>query len=256
VAAATLSPLAVPGTPRALDGDDVLFTTGLLLYDKGSWNTLAAGLAALEAGNPAPLRQLTDAAYGRNADGTYDSASDAYFVLGAVEQAFETDAELLRGAGEAAFADFSHFYSNVGYSELPYALFPIRSTGVFRGPFAAPADAATILVVGTTFDPATPYSGAQAMVEQLGNARLLTMQGDGHTAYGGNSACIDAGIDAYLIDGTLPEPGAECEQQVPFGGAQNAAFVAADRATIGGELAAVATRSPRPILYRGRWIEL
>jgi hypothetical protein len=42
------------------------------------------------------------------------------------------------------------------------------------------------------------------------------MEGDGHTAYGGNSTCIDAATEAYLVDLTLPEPGAECLQEVPF----------------------------------------
>ena len=31
------------------------------------------------------------------------------------------------------------------------------------------------------------------------------MRGDGHTAYGGNSSCIDAAVDAYLED--LDGPG-------------------------------------------------
>jgi hypothetical protein len=53
-------------------------------------------------------------------------------------------------------------------------------------------------------------------VAELGNARLLTMEGDGHTAYGGNSACIDAAVDAYLVDGALPPAGTVCQQEVPF----------------------------------------
>jgi hypothetical protein len=53
-------------------------------------------------------------------------------------------------------------------------------------------------------------------VSELGNARLLTMRGDGHTAYGGNSPCIDAAVDAYLEDGTVPAKGTTCPQEVPF----------------------------------------
>lgn len=54
------------------------------------------------------------------------------------------------------------------------------------------------------------------MAAELGNATLLTMQGDGHTAYGGRSACIDAAVDAYLEEGTLPAPDARCSQDTPF----------------------------------------
>jgi hypothetical protein len=70
--------------------------------------------------------------------------------------------------------------------------------------------------VATTYDPATPYRGALKLVRTLGNARLLTMRGDGHTAYPGNSPCIDGAVEAYLIGGTLPAPGTKCKQDVPF----------------------------------------
>ena len=77
-------------------------------------------------------------------------------------------------------------------------------------------DAPTPLVVATTYDAATPAAGGLALVEDLGNARLLTMRGDGHTAYGGQSACIDAAVEAYLVELALPDEGATCEQDVPF----------------------------------------
>ena len=59
------------------------------------------------------------------------------------------------------------------------------------------------------------------MVQALGNARLLTMEGDGHGAYGlENSACVDAATEAYLFDGTVPAAGTVCAQEVPFVGLQ------------------------------------
>ncbi len=73
-----------------------------------------------------------------------------------------------------------------------------------------------MLVVGTTYDPATPYRGSVRLTRDLGNARLLTMRGDGHTAYGGNSECIDEAVDAYLEDGVVPARGTTCRQMVPF----------------------------------------
>jgi pimeloyl-ACP methyl ester carboxylesterase len=255
VAELTLEPLTVPGSTRPLDADDMRFATVLMLYDKGSWNTLAVALAELADGNGAPLRQLADAVYGRNEDGSYDPAGDGYFVLSATEQTYGSDPQPFLDGGELSAAEFEHFFSNVGYSELPYGLFPIHSSGAFRGPFVASTAAPPILVVGTRFDPATPYAGALSLVEQLGNARLLTMQGDGHSAYGGNSACVDASVEAYLIEGTLPELGAECVQQVPFGNPQNAAFIDAAAAPAAAIEAALTAR-PSRILYRGRWLTL
>jgi hypothetical protein len=87
---------------------------------------------------------------------------------------------------------------------------------VFRGPFRVPRSAQKILVVDTTYDPATPYRGGKRLARDLGNTRLLTMRGDNHTAYLGNSTCIDENVEAYLIDLDLPPVGTKCNQEVPF----------------------------------------
>lgn len=69
---------------------------------------------------------------------------------------------------------------------------------------------APILVVGTRYDPATPYAWAQALSRQLPTSTLLTFEGNGHTAYGSGSRCADTAISKYLLTGTLPAPGTRC----------------------------------------------
>ena len=70
-------------------------------------------------------------------------------------------------------------------------------------------------MVGTRYDPATTYKEAKRQVQQLGNARLLTMTGDGHTAYDGvpadgyNSQCADLAVEAYLFDAHAARRGHE-----------------------------------------------
>jgi pimeloyl-ACP methyl ester carboxylesterase len=202
--------------PRPVDGDDVL--AGLFgdLYAKQFWPYIARALAAAEAGDYSPIRAEADAFYGRNSDGTYDPVSDRYFALGALEQRYPHDVNAYIEAGEDSWAMFDHSWLNSGYVELPWGLWPVEPRGVYYGPFHAKPSAPTTLVVGTTYDPATPYRGARRLVSELGNARLLTMRGDGHTAYGGNSSCIDRAVDAYLEHGTLPGKGTVCQQEVPF----------------------------------------
>ena len=39
---------------------------------------------------------------------------------------------------------------------------------------------------------------------------LLTREGDGHTAYNSGNACIDEAIEAFLIEGTVPDDGTTC----------------------------------------------
>jgi hypothetical protein len=69
----------------------------------------------------------------------------------------------------------------------------------------------SLLVLGTSHDPATPYSWAQNLVAQLKSAVLLTYNSDGHLAYGRGNKCIDTAVDTYLTHGALPPAGTVCQ---------------------------------------------
>ena len=72
-----------------------------------------------------------------------------------------------------------------------------------------------MLVIGGTHDPAAPYRWAQRMAADLGNARLLTYQSDGHGAITDLDPCVVGAVLAYLEDGVVPPAGARCRQQLP-----------------------------------------
>jgi pimeloyl-ACP methyl ester carboxylesterase len=222
-----------PDDPRPVDGDDLRSAALIAMYAKQFWPDLAGALVRAQDGDFSGVRLLADDSYGRNFDGTYDPALDRYFTLSAVEQAYPSAVQTFLDAGRHSWGLFDHFWWNSGYAELPWGLYPVSARSAFYGPFRAPAGLPT-LVVGTTYDPATPYRGAIRLVAQLGNARLLTMRGDGHTAYGGNSPCIDVAVDEYLEDGIVPAEGATCDQNVPFTASPPAAAsrLAADPHTI------------------------
>lgn len=223
---ANAAPIAVPPGNgltedlRPVTGDDILNATILTLYAKQNWEgALVPALASAAAGDGSVVRYLSNIAFGYDeTTGDYAPDTDRYFLIGAIEQRYNND-NLNRyfRLGKASYDAFDHFWFNNGYVELNYGLFRPEANGRYGGPFTLPAGASTPLVVATTYDPATPYRGGKALVKDLGNARLLTMVGDGHTAYGGNSACIDEAVDNYLLGGTLPDAGTVCQQQVPFG---------------------------------------
>ncbi len=207
--------------PRPVTADDIRDVTLTLLYAKRNWGLLAAALAQAEDGDASVVRAIVDLiVFPREDDGSYDPQTDRFFAIMAGEREWPTDVEAYLARGAQDWVNLPHFWG-AAYSEVPFALWPVRDEDAHGGPFAVPASAVTPLVIGTTFDPATPYSGAVGMVRALGNARLLTMDGDGHGAYGlGNSACVDAATEAYLIDGSLPAEGTVCTQEVPFVGLQ------------------------------------
>jgi hypothetical protein len=68
----------------------------------------------------------------------------------------------------------------------------------------------TILVIGTTDDPATPYQNAVNLANGFANARLLTRVGTGHAAFGSGNKCAQSAMEAYLVSGTLPPQGERC----------------------------------------------
>jgi hypothetical protein len=72
-----------------------------------------------------------------------------------------------------------------------------------------------LLLVGNTFDPQTPYQDSVAMANELARARLLTVDGDGHTALFNPSRCVQNYEASYFIHGTLPPAGTVCHQNRP-----------------------------------------
>ncbi|HEY3019626.1 MAG TPA: alpha/beta hydrolase [Solirubrobacteraceae bacterium] len=211
------TPIAASGDdPRPITGDDIRAAAIQAVYAKQLWPLLAISLSLADAGDGVGIRLIVDFFYGRLPDGTFDPLADRFFSISALELQYPRDVGTFLDAGLNSWGMFEHFWWNAGYGELPWGLYTVRPRGIYTGPFQTASDSPTILVVGTTYDPATPYRGARKLVRELGTARLLTMRGDGHTAYGGNSECIDAAVDGYLLDGTLPPAGTVCRQQVPF----------------------------------------
>jgi pimeloyl-ACP methyl ester carboxylesterase len=202
--------------PRAVTGDDIRAAALQMVYAKQLWPLLAFALEMAQGGDGTGIRAIADFFYGRLPDGSYDPFGDRFFAISAADLQYPKTIGPFVAAGMNAWASFDHAYFNSGFGELPWGLDPVVAKGVFTGPFRTAASSPTVLVVGTKYDPATPYRGAKRLVSELGNARLLTMRGDGHTAYGLGSACIDSAVNDYLLDGTLPAAGTVCNQNVPF----------------------------------------
>ncbi|MFB7476047.1 alpha/beta hydrolase [Kitasatospora sp. NPDC056184] len=95
---------------------------------------------------------------------------------------------------------------------------PARDRDRYDGPWNRPT-ARPVLVVANTGDPALPYEGSRAMARSLARARLLTVDGYGHTVLSNPSDCAAEHETRYLIDGILPAPGTVCAPtKPPFSG--------------------------------------
>ncbi|MFI6501535.1 alpha/beta fold hydrolase [Nonomuraea typhae] len=72
-----------------------------------------------------------------------------------------------------------------------------------------------VMVANSLHDPATVYPWALSTTAQLGRSgRLLSYEGWGHIVYG-RSACTTSAIDDYILNLTVPRPGATCPAVPP-----------------------------------------
>lgn len=91
----------------------------------------------------------------------------------------------------------------------------IRDTDDFRGPWKNHVKQ-PVLVFGTRHDPATPYEATRPYADLYPDARMVTVEGYGHTTIG-KSTCADAMITNYLTQLKAPADGATCNQdRKPF----------------------------------------
>ncbi|WP_128984380.1 alpha/beta hydrolase [Streptomyces roseicoloratus] len=188
-----------------------LATTGVIaaMYDESAWPQLREALTRAMGGEGSALLALADTYYEREPDGTYANLMSANAAVNCLDlpPAFSGPA-----SAEKAVPSFEKaspvFGRNLAWAALNCAYWPAPATG--RPHRITAEGAAPIVVVGTTRDPATPYKWARALAGQLSSGTLLTYEGDGHTAYGRGSDCIDSAINAYLLEGTLPTDGKRC----------------------------------------------
>ena len=199
--------------PAPVDGDDLRSATSLLLSQKQLWPLLSDALIQAQTGDGSSLRVFDDFFYEREGP----SVLDPFVAIYALDGRWPAKPALHLRDGRSAYRRFHHFWWNAGYSTLALGLWPVKPQGAYYGPVQNSRRATAALVVGTTHDPATPYVWAKRLTAELGNARLLTMRGDGHTAsFGNNSPCIDAAVQAYLEETRLPKRHTVCSQDVPF----------------------------------------
>jgi pimeloyl-ACP methyl ester carboxylesterase len=189
-----------------------LATTGVIaaMYDQAAWPQLREALtSAMKENDGAGLLILSDSYYERDSDGHYSNLMYANAAVNCLDlPAAFTGPQQVEEALPAFEKASPVFGRGLAWASLNCAYWPVKPTGEphrIRAKGAAP-----IVVVGTVRDPATPYRWAQSLSRQLSSAHLLTYDGDGHTAYGRGSRCIDSAIDTYLLRGIAPARGKRC----------------------------------------------
>jgi pimeloyl-ACP methyl ester carboxylesterase len=194
---------------RQLGADALVLAIIYPLYSPESWSFLSEMFESVMFGQADTALAFADAYNGREVDGTYrDNQVEAFRAINCLDYAHDSDVASMRQRAaelaEAAPIIGPYF----GYGDVGCASWPVPAEGT-REPISAEG-AAPILVVGTTGDPATPYDDAVSLAEQLDSGVLVTYDGEGHTAYRKSNACVDQVVEAYFLDGRVPESDPKC----------------------------------------------
>jgi pimeloyl-ACP methyl ester carboxylesterase len=199
----------LPVGERVLSYDDAVTGAVAALYSKDIWDVLVSALDSLRDGDGRLLLLLADSYYGRADDGSYDDSFEAFIAISCMDEQRITDraqvAEVARRANEAApFSDPG--LGAVGALDV-CAFWPAEPTALPG--FSQVQGLPPTLVVSVTGDPATPYQAGVDLAVALGG-RLVSVEGNQHTASLEGNACIDDVVTAYLVDLTVPAGQTNC----------------------------------------------
>ena len=200
---------APPGRP--LVQSEALTAVFYAMYSPQLWPMLRSALRDARRGDGRELSELAAFATDRTGPDRYGSnMASAFPAISCWDQSAAPGASGLASAARrwsrgvavpelARAMAWGNAPCSVWYGHASRAPGPASST-----------TSAPMVIIGGRHDPATPYAWAQALHRQLPTSVLLTFTGDGHTAYGNGSVCLDSAVDAYLVSGRLPADGTSC----------------------------------------------
>jgi pimeloyl-ACP methyl ester carboxylesterase len=207
---ANATPLGELGDGQIADGAMLVNGITAALYSTSFWPDLKIGLTDAFAGNGTVLVELANLLYQRNPNGTYTNLADADTAISCLDRPWPRSVAAFKAAAAEASRVAPLFGAPIVWGSLACAYWPVPSYPLPRIRAVGAKGSRPILVVGTLRDPATPYRQAQALAADLASGVLLGWNGDGHTAYGEGSACVDTIVNDYLIDLAVPRSGRVC----------------------------------------------
>ena len=188
---------------RKLTESLAMYGIAMGLYDKQyGWPALRKALSDLFINDGKALLQMADEYTGRDANGNYTNNEAVALTVISCDDFPPSGTDL-----ETIQAQAPLFGKYVAYSETDCEFLPKPKYELVKEPIDL---SATVLIIGTTNDPATPYQWAVKLSEVLRNSKLISVSGDGHTGYNRGTACVDQAVEKYLISGLFPAQNLAC----------------------------------------------
>jgi pimeloyl-ACP methyl ester carboxylesterase len=206
-----------PGLASYLQGLYTSTTGGRALTATQATGLAQAAARAKDVTIMGPPAATSGSAAGMASARYTDNRADAYYAIQCADSLVPTSDAVYHNLAITEDQQVPGFGRLIVYDMMPCATWPAMHTDAYDGPWNR--SRTPILVINAEHDPITPIWGAEAAVAELGNARLLKVNGDGHTSmYVEPSTCRDDAELAYLVSLRLPPKGIVCNvDELPFG---------------------------------------
>ncbi|RSM68640.1 alpha/beta hydrolase [Kibdelosporangium aridum] len=196
---------------RKLSYSDAVTAVAQFLYSEDVWTGLEKSLTELTEGKGESLLQFADLYLGRGPDGKYSNIHDAFTAVHCVDDPQVKDRAVVEeqmrrirdGVPKSSLNEDEDFVAALDEC----AFWPVPSTSQPHEPKVPGLP--KVLVISSTGDPATPYDSGVKLAKALG-ANLLTVEANSHTAFLGDSKCVNDAGAAYLVELKLPAEGMKC----------------------------------------------
>jgi len=180
---------------------DSLAITGIasaLYDDKTGWPKLDKSINEAMSGNGTTLLELSDNYSGRTKSGKYSSNEyDIAVLTNCLDwPSLKTISEI--GSTFSRFQSSAPFFGK--YLVYSHLVCNYLATSTNKNPLNSNfIKTNSVLIIGTTRDPATPYEWAVALSKKLSGSILLSLHADGHTGQSRGFNCVDRAVDLFLI---------------------------------------------------------
>lgn len=165
-----------------------------------------------DAGNPVP--SFVSLAVG--GEPYLANRTEAYHAIQCSDSTVPTDPAAYTRAGVTEDVRVPYFGRTSVFNMTICAFWQGHDADRYTGPWNR-STAASILVLNSRFDPATPLAGAYAGAAELDRARVVVIEGVGHSSMYVRSTCAERVKREYLFSGELPTEGTTCSSdKSPF----------------------------------------
>ena len=170
------------------------------MYSERLWPRLGSALEAAENGDLSQVEQLHDLYVG-------GASFAAYAAVSCIDSRSPVGPERWDDFAEELTELAPRFGAALANELRTCAYWPVSPTSEPRPVTAQGAN--PILVVSTTGDAATPLTNAISVAGVLSSAGLVTVEDEGHTAYGTNF-CVERIVADFFATGQVPAETHRC----------------------------------------------